>query len=79
MNAVIIRSSPCDSLSYAEFFHFHFRIFNCMLVNGDQSLTKNPKTLHANMLLLYMDISSEKGDISVKFRKSYEQSYLAGS
>jgi len=41
------------SVSYAECVYFHFRIFNCMLVS--KVLDKNPRPLHANILLLYTD------------------------
>ena len=67
---MIIRLSPCDSMSYVEFVCFHFHIINCILVS--KVLDKNPKMLCANILLLYTGRTYEKareicGEFSVKF------------
>jgi len=45
----IVHSSPCDSVSYAEFVYFHFRIFNRTLLT--KVLHKTSKNVTCKYLI----------------------------
>jgi len=68
---IILRSSPCDSVSYAEFVYFHFRIFNCRPMFASTVHDKNPQNVTCKYCITFTRTEHLKKtcEISAKIRR----------